>query len=309
MIATVTLNPSLDKTVTVDKLVLEEANRWTSMRRDPGGKGINVSRVVHELRGKTIAYGFIGGIDGEILKQLLAKQGVPFDFTSIKGEIRSNLIITNLGNKSQTRIDAPGPQILKSELGSLIGKLTHLEPKPNYLVLAGSVPPGVPDEIYKTLIDMANAQGIKTVLDSDEKWLKEGIKAKPKVIKPNVYEAGELLGTKLRDETAIIGAVKKLLAKGVEIVVISRAKDGMIVSDGNKMLKVTPPKVQVRSTVGAGDSAIAGLVLSLTRGDDIEEASRLAVAAGTAASLTPGTELCRRHDVERLLPLVKVRRL
>jgi 1-phosphofructokinase len=90
MIATVTLNPSLDKTVTVDKLVLEEANRWTSMRRDPGGKGINVSRVVHELRGKTIAYGFMGGIDGEILKQLLAKQGVPLDFTSIKGEIRSN---------------------------------------------------------------------------------------------------------------------------------------------------------------------------------------------------------------------------
>ena len=191
MIATVTLNPSLDKTVTVDKLVLEEANRWTSMRRDPGGKGINVSRVVHELRGRTIAYGFMGGIDGEIIKQLLSKQGVPFDFTSIKGEIRSNLIITNLGNKSQTRIDAPGPTILKSEMGSLIGKLTHLEPKPNYLVLAGSIPPGVPDDIYKTLIDTANKQGIKTVLDSDEKWLKEGIKAKPYVIKPNVHEAGE----------------------------------------------------------------------------------------------------------------------
>jgi len=309
MIATVTLNPSLDKTVTVDKLVLEEANRWTSMRRDPGGKGINVSRVVHELRGKTIAYGFMGGIDGDILKQLLTKQGVTFDFTSIKGEIRNNLIITNLGNNSQTRIDAPGPIILKSELGSLLGKLTHLEPKPNYLVLAGSVPPGIPEDIYKTLIDTANKQGIKTVLDSDENWLKEGIKAKPHVIKPNVYEAGELLGTKLRDEASIIAAVKKLMAKGIEIVVISRAKDGMIISDGNKMLKITPPKVQVRSTVGAGDSAVAGLVLSLTRGDDIEEASRLAVAAGTAASLTPGTELCRRHDVERLLPLVKVRRL
>jgi 6-phosphofructokinase 2 len=309
MIATVTLNPSLDKTVTVERLVLEEANRWTSMRRDPGGKGINVSRVVHELRGKTIAYGFMGGIDGNILKQLLQQQGVPFDFTTIKGDIRSNLIITNLGNNSQTRIDAPGPTISKSELGSLIGKITHLEPKPDYLVLAGSVPPGIPDDIYKKLIDAANEQGIKTVLDSDERWLKEGIKAKPALIKPNVYEAGELLGTKLKDEPAIVKAVKKLLAKGIEIVAISRGKDGLIISDGNKMLKVISPKVQVRSTVGAGDSTVAALVLSLTRGDDIAEASRLAVAAGTATTLTPGTELCRRRDVEKLLPQVKIKRL
>src|SRR4030066_2275989 len=109
MIATVTLNPSLDKIVTVEELVIDEANRWTSFRRDPGGKGINVSRVIHELRGKTIAYGFIGGVDGDILKQLLQQQGVPFDFTPIKGEIRSNLIITNLQTRRQTRIDAPGP--------------------------------------------------------------------------------------------------------------------------------------------------------------------------------------------------------
>ncbi|MBM4453242.1 MAG: 1-phosphofructokinase [Chloroflexi bacterium] len=309
MIATVTLNPSLDKTVTVERLVLEEANRWTSMRRDPGGKGINVSRVVHELRGKTIAYGFVGGIDGDILKQLLQQQGVPFDFTTIKGDIRSNLIITNLSNNSQTRIDAPGPTISKSELGSLTGKITYLEPKPDYLVLAGSVPPGVPDDIYTKLIEAAKKQGIKTVLDSDEEWLKEGIKAKPTLIKPNVYEAGVLLGTKLQDETAIVKAVKRLLAKGIEIVAISRGKEGLIISDGNKILKVTTPKVQVRSTVGAGDSTVAALVLSLTRGDDISEASRLAVAAGTAATLTPGTELCRRRDVEKLLPQVKVKKL
>jgi 6-phosphofructokinase 2 len=309
MIATVTLNPSLDKTVIVEELVVDEANRWTSLRRDPGGKGINVSRVIHELGGETIAYGFIGGIDGETLKHLLQQQEVHFDFTPIKGEIRSNFIITDLKTRRQTRIDAPGPSISRDELGKLIDKITRIKPKPDFLVLAGSVPPGVPDDIYRQLIEKAKKSGIKTVLDSDNKWLKEGIKAKPNVIKPNVHEAEELLEVHLRDEVAIIEAVKALITKGIEVAAISRGKDGLIVATKEKTLKVTSPQVEVRSTVGAGDSAIAGLVLKLSQGHGIEEASHWAAAAGTAATLTPGTELCRREDIEKLLPQVKVERL
>jgi 6-phosphofructokinase 2 len=309
MIATVTLNPSLDKTVTVEGLVIDEANRWTSLRRDPGGKGINVSRVLHELGNETIAYGFIGGIDGQILEHLLGEQGVPHDFTPINGQIRSNFIITNLKTRRQTRIDAPGPHVSRDELEDLVGKLTHIKPKPDFLVLAGSVPPGVPDDIYTQLIEEAKKHGVKTVLDSDDEWLKEGIKAKPNVIKPNVHETEELLGEKLRDEAAIIQALRTLVTQGIEVVAISRGKDGLIVANGGKILKVIPPQVEIRSTVGAGDSAVAGLVLKLSQGDGIEEACRLAVAAGTAATLTPGTELCRRQDVERLLPQVKVENL
>ncbi|MCK4331569.1 MAG: 1-phosphofructokinase [Dehalococcoidia bacterium] len=309
MIATVTLNPSLDKTVTVEGLVVDEANRWTSLRRDPGGKGINVSRVLHELGNETIAYGFIGGIDGQILEHLLGEQGVPYDFTSINGQIRSNFIITNLKTRRQTRIDAPGPHVSRNELENLVGKLTHIKPKPDFLVLAGSVPPGVPDDIYRQIIEVAKKHGVKTVLDSDDEWLKEGIKAKPNVIKPNVHETEELLGEKLRDEAAIIQALRTLVTQGIEVVAISRGKDGLIVANGGKILKVIPPQVEIRSTVGAGDSAVAGLVLKLSQGDGIEEACRLAVAAGTAATLTPGTELCRRQDVERLLPQVKVENL
>ena len=309
MIATVTLNPSLDKTVTVEGLVVDEANRWTSLRRDPGGKGINVSRVLHELGNETIAYGFIGGIDGQILEHLLEQQGVPCDFTSIEGQIRSNFIITNLKTRRQTRIDAPGPHVSRDELEDLVGKLTHIKPKPDFLVLAGSVPPGVPDDIYRQLIEEAKKHGVKTVLDSDDEWLKDGIKAKPNVIKPNVHETEELLGEKLGDEAAIIQALRTLVTQGIEVVAISRGKDGLIVANGGKILKVIPPQVEIRSTVGAGDSAVAGLVLKLSQGDGIEEACRLAVAAGTAATLTPGTELCRRQDVERLLPQVKVENL
>ena len=309
MIATVTLNPSLDNTVTVEGLIIDEANRWTSLRRDPGGKGINVSRVLHELGDEAIAYGFIGGIDGDILERLLKKQGVPYDFTPIKEETRGNLIITDLKTRRQTRIDAPGPHISTDELEKLIDKITHLEPKPDFLVMAGSVPPGVPDDIYRDLINEVKKQGIKTILDSDDEWLKEGIKARPNVIKPNVHEAEELLGQKLRDEAAIAQAVKTLVSQGIDIVAISQGKNGLIISDGDKILSVIPPQVEVSSTVGAGDSAIAGLVLRLSQGDGIEEAARLAVAAGTAAALTPGTELCRREDVERLLPQVRIEKL
>jgi len=309
MIATVTLNPSLDKTVTVEGLMVEEANRWTSLRRDPGGKGINVSRVVHELEGQTIAYGFIGGIDGRILEDLLQQQAVPYDFTPIRGAIRSNLIITDLKTHRQTRIDAPGPHVSGNELEELAHKITHIQPKPHFLVLAGSVPPGLPDNIYARLIEEAKKRGVKTVLDSDDEWLKEGVKAKPTVIKPNVHEAEELLGVKLRDEAAIVEAVKTLVAQGIDVVAISRAKDGLIIANEDKLLKVIPPQVEISSTVGAGDSTIAGLVLRLSQGDGFEEACRLAVAAGTAAVLTPGTELCRREDVERLLPQVEVERL
>ncbi len=309
MIATVTLNPSLDKIVTVEELVIDEANRWTSLRLDPGGKGVNVSRVIHELGGDTVAYGFMGGIDGETLKHLLKQQEVPFDFTSIKGDIRSNFIISDLETHRQTRIDAPGPRIMRHELQKLIQKVTHIHPKPDFIVFAGSVPPGIPADIYRQLIDRAKNSGIKTVLDSDDAWLKEGIEAKPNVIKPNVHEAEELLGTELRDEAAIVEAVKTLVKRGIEIATISRSKHGLIVANGEKVLKATPPKVEIRSTVGAGDSAIAGLVLKLSQGHGIDEASRWAVAAGTAATLTPGTELCRREDVERLLPQVKIERL
>jgi 6-phosphofructokinase 2 len=309
MIATVTLNPSLDKIVTVEELVMDEANRWTSLRRDPGGKGINVSRVIHELGGKTVAYGFIGGIDGETLKHLLQQQGVPFDFTPINGEIRSNFIITDLGTCHQTRIDAPGPHIMRHELQKLVQKVKHISPKPDFLVFAGSVPPAVPADIYRQLIEAAKNNGIKTVLDSDNKWLKEGIKAKPNVIKPNVHEAEELLDKHLRSETAIVKALKLLIDRGIEVAVISRGKEGLIAANGEKVIKAIPPQVDVRSTVGAGDSTIAGLVLKLNEGLGIDEYCRWAVAAGTAAALTPGTELCRREDVERLLSKVKIKRL
>jgi 6-phosphofructokinase 2 len=147
------------------------------------------------------------------------------------------------------------------------------------------------------------------VLDSADLWLQEGIQAKPDIIKPNVREAQTAIGKELHTEEDIIGAVKALISGGIGIAAISRGREGMIIGDKNSLFKVVPPEVEVRSTVGAGDSTVAGLVLKLSQGGSLEEASRLAVAAGTAATLTSGTELCHKEDVEKLLPQVTVERL
>ena len=309
MIATVTLNPSLDRHVAVENLVLDDTNRWVSFKREPGGKGINVSRVVKELGGDTIAYGFVGGFAGRAIRTILKQQNVPCDFTPIRAEIRSNFIITDLKTHCQTRISAPGPKVSPGELKKLVDKVTSIKPRPHYIVLAGSVPPGVPYYIYRDLIQKMKGLGITTVLDSADLWLQEGIKARPDVVKPNVREAQTAMGMDLSTEEDIIYAVKTFISGGIGIAAISCGREGMIIGDKDAVYKVVPPNVEVMSTVGAGDSSVAGLVSMLSKGGSLEEASRFAVAAGTAATLTPGTELCHMRDVERLLPMITVERL
>ncbi len=309
MIATITLNPALDEYIMVQGLKVEEANRWVKRQRYAGGKGIDVSRAIHEMGGRTTAYGFIGGPNGRTLEILLDKEGVPFSFTPVEEETRTNFIITDTKTGQQTRIDAPGPRISKSELERFLRKLRKIRPSPDLLVASGSAPPGVPDSIYYDIVAGCQGYKIRTILDTSNQWLEEGLKAKPYLIKPNVHEAETVLGRKITFEEDIIEAALDLVQMGIEIVVISRGKDGIIAATKKSLIKAVPPKVKVRSTVGAGDCTVAGLALKLAYGKPLIEACRLAVAMGTAAVLTPGTELCHRTDVEVLLPQIKVQEI
>jgi len=306
MIATVTLNPSLDRRITVDGLKTDESNRWTGLHLYAGGKGIDVSRAIHEMGGQTIAYGFIGGHEGRTLEILLDEEGVPFSFTPIRQETRTNFIVLDTRTSRQTIINAPGPRISKRELDRLLKKLRRIYPTPELMVASGSVPPGVPVDIYYTIVVEAKNRRIRTILDSAGQWLEEGTKAKPYLIKPNVREAEELLKTELLTEEAIVKAALTLVEMGIEIAVISRGKDGVIAASKKGIFKAVPPQVKVRSAIGAGDCAVAGFALKLAQGEPLIEACRLAVAMGTAAVLTPGTELCHRSDVEKLLPQIEV---
>jgi len=306
VIATITLNPCLDRIITVHGLKLDEVNRWASSHVYAGGKSIDVSRAIHEMGGRTLAYGFIGGPAGRTVEILLDEEGVPFSFTPIQQETRINYIITDTKTRRQTRIDAPGPHISKRELERFYSKMRQIYPRPDLLVVGGSVPPRVPTNIYYDIIMEARGYGVRTILDSGGWWLEEGIKAKPYLIKPNVHEAEELLKIELPTEEAIIKAALNLVEMGVEIAVISRGKDGIIAATKEQIVKAVPPPVKVESVVGAGDCTIAGLALKLADGEPLVEACRLAVAMGTAAVLRPGAKLSRRADVEKLLPQIKV---
>jgi 6-phosphofructokinase 2 len=305
MLATITLNPCLDEHITVNGLVIEEANRWSKLYRYAAGKGIDVSRAIHKMGGQTIAYGFIGGSKGRIVEILLDEEGVPFSFTPIEQETRTNFIITDTKTGKQTRIDAPGPRISKKELERFRRKIRLSPFKLELIVAAGSIPPGIPKNMYYDLVTEAKASKVRAIVDTEGQWLEEAIKAKPYLIKPNVHEAGELLKMKLDTEETIIKAALSLVQLGIKIAVISRGKDGLIAATKERICKAIPPPVKVKSAVGAGDSTLAGLALKLAKEEPLLEACRLAVAMGTAAVLTPGTELCHRTDVEKLLPQIK----
>jgi 6-phosphofructokinase 2 len=309
LIVTITLNPSLDQHITVDGLVLDGTNRWSRLHRYAGGKGIDVSRAIHEMGGRTIAYGFIGGPVGRAVEILLDEEEVPFSFTPIERETRTNFIITDSKTGRQTRIDAPGPRISRDEFERFQRKMRRIRPSPDLIVMGGSLPPGIPNDVYYSIIMEAKTFGVRTILDSDGQWLAEGIKAKPYLVKPNVREAEELLGRELPTEDAIIKGALDIVDMGVEIAVISRGGEGVIAATNNEVLKAVPPEVKVKSAVGAGDCTIAGLAIKLANEESLSKACRLAVALGTAAVLTPGTELARREDVEALLPRVKVKKI
>jgi 6-phosphofructokinase 2 len=210
MIATITLNPCLDRIITVHGLILDEANRWTKLSVSAGGKGIDVSRAIYEMGGKSTAYGFIGGTAGRTVEILLDEQGVPYNFTPIEQETRTNFIITDTRANRQTRIDAPGPRISKREFERFHLKIKRISPKPELITAGGSVPPGLPTNIYYDIIMEARELGVKAILDSDGHWLAEGIKAKPYLIKPNVREAQGLLNTVLTTESDIVEAALAL---------------------------------------------------------------------------------------------------
>ncbi|MFH1995567.1 MAG: 1-phosphofructokinase [Candidatus Omnitrophota bacterium] len=306
MIYTVTINPSIDKHITIAKLIKDDAIRAKSMRRDPGGKGINVSRVVSELKSKTRAFAIIGGCAGYMMRDLLENNKIDFNVIETIGETRINVIITDLSDRTQTRISTEGPKVNSGTIDNFVALLDKADPRPSFWVLGGSLPPGAPKDTYKTIIEHLRKRGEKCALDADGEALHLGIEAVPFMIKPNEYELERLIGKPIGNDNEIAKAATELCDSGIEIVIVSLGKKGAVVATKDQAFKLESPSVEAKSKVGAGDSLIGGLLTALEKGWDIEKAARYGVAAGTAAVLTEGTRLCLREDVERLFGLIKV---
>ncbi len=308
-IITVTLNPTIDITYLVNELVFDDTNRAMKVLKDPGGKGIDVSRVIKELGGHSKAFVLLGGYTGYEIKDRLKKIGLNLEVINIKGETRTNVIIEDAYTHDQLRINAPGPEISEEEREWFLKKIMSLKPQEGYLVLSGSIPRGFSPDIYRVLIEEFNRKGFKCILDADGEPLKEGVKAKPFMIKPNTYELERLLEVKIKKIDDYIKAGEKLLSDGIEIVIMSMGAKGAILATKEGFYRATPPRVAVQSTVGAGDSLVGAFVYKYSQKQDPVDAFKWGVAAGTATALTPGTQLCSKKDVENLYKRIRLKKI
>ena len=314
MILTVTMNPALDRTIIVDSLKLGSNNRVKGIDFDPGGKGINVSRVVQRLGEETLALGLAGGENGELIKILLKKESVKTDFVEIGNPTRENVSILDLKGRMDTNFLQKGGRVLKKELKKLEKKIVSLIPQVSIVILAGSVPPGISTHIYKDLISLIRQENpsLKIILDTSGTALIEALKAKPFMIKPNHVEVMEILGLKISNEKNFVKALVRFSKIGIEMPIISMGSQGAMGMYEGEVLKSIPPEVKRLSTVGSGDSMVAGLAIALlkyNKGDALRNGLRLGTACGAATAMTPGTDLCLKEDVKRLVDKVKIKKL
>jgi 1-phosphofructokinase family hexose kinase len=306
MIVTFTPNPAVDQTLFVTGLKFGEVNRARESELSPAGKGINVSRVAHRLGWPTMAFGFLAGDIGDVAQNALDAEGVQSHFARVPGQTRINVSIADEASGACTSVSCPGPTVTAEHLAELEGMLRFWLQATKVLVLAGSLPAGVPDDTYARIIDTASRQGVCTVLDADGEPLRLGVEATPYLIKPNRAEAERLLGRPLPDLEAVADGARELSARGIGVVVISMGADGAVCVEGGRARRAVSPKVEVRSTVGSGDSLVAGLCVGIARGDGIVEGLRLGTAAGAATAMTPGTELGSAEEIAALVAQVQV---
>lgn len=317
-ILTLTMNPVIDKTCSVDHVVPERKLRCGPPQYRPGGGGINVSRAIKNLGGESVAFYPVGGMAGQLFQNLLLREGIQHYPVFIQGMTRESLGVSEESTGQQFQFGMPGPTLSEEEWQRCLRALSLINPKPDYIVASGSLPPGVPDDFYARVAKIANDQGSHLVLDTSGEPLRRAVDAGVHMVKVNMREAWELLGFDQKYEFQLEEAAADIVERcKCEAVIISLGAAGALGVTKEGYQRVRAPAVPVVSVIGAGDSMVAGLVLSLARGQSVRDALRFGVAAGTAAVMTPPTELCRREDTERLFertvvevcsPYVAVRR-
>jgi 6-phosphofructokinase 2 len=296
MIYTVTLNPSIDRVMDVEELIYDDVNRIVEERSKAGGKGIDVSRGIKGLGGQSVALGFIGGYKGMELEGELIDEGVVCDFTSIGDSTRTNIIIYQRKKKLQTLLSTAAPEVRSHEMVALFNKIKEI-PKGSFVVISGSMPRGVNESFCAQLVTTLKEKGVKVVIDADEDVLRRAVDAGPYLMKPNIHEFGRLVERNLSEVEEVVEHAKPY-GEQMAYVVVSMGPKGAVGICSEGIFHMIPPKVKVRSSVGAGDSLVAGVVYTLNNGGSFEEALKLGVACGTASTLNPGTNLYTREDVQ-----------
>ncbi|WP_129691003.1 1-phosphofructokinase [Gottfriedia acidiceleris] len=300
MIYTVTLNPSIDYIVEVDDIGLGKINRMKRENKFPGGKGINVSRVLKRLDVESIALGFVGGFTGDFIKNVLENEKVTSDFVQVEGDSRINI---KLKSQLETEINGQGPAISEEKLDQFFYKLKQIK-KGDYVVLAGNIPNTLPSDLYEQLTLWGQENGIHIIVDASGKVLLDVVKHRPFFIKPNHHELGDLFDVKITSIEQAIPYGKKLVEMGAQNVGISFAGDGAILITESSVYVSNVPKGEVINSVGAGDSLVAGFVGTYVKTNNIETAFKVGVASGSATAFSE--DLTKREKIEELLNQVKI---
>ena len=308
MILTLTVNPAIDRNLTVDRLAFEDRAYILSSSESPGGRGINAACVIHAFGGKTTAIVPAGGSSGARFTEFMQGCGFPVVVVPIRNKVRTNLTITDRHGLT-VKLNEPGPRLEKSEVAKIEKTVrAHLD-KANWLMLCGSLPPGVPSSFYAALIHEAHKRGVRTLLDTDGDALLEGVEAKPTVATPNQQEAERLLNTALLTRTHYLGAAERIRKMGAEAALLSLGSRGAIGSFPDATVEVLTPRVEAVSPIGAGDALAAAFLWAMEGKSDYADALRWGVAAGTASARLPGMKFASLDETREIYAHVEVRRL
>jgi 1-phosphofructokinase len=303
MIYTCTITPSLDYTTYLPELRLGELNRTSDVYYYPGGKGINVSRVLGRLGTKSIALGYIGGFTGQYITDFLKEEGILTDFIRTEDITRINVKVKAA---EESELNGPGPSINELQQQELLEKVQAMT-SGDWFVLAGSLTDTIPSSFFEELAAICEKNNVKFVLDTSGSALIDLIHTKPFLVKPNIEELGELFNTVISTKEEAFHYARKLVGKGIQHVVVSMGGEGALLVTKDLALLAEAPKGQVVNTVGAGDSLVAGFLASFTKNENATEAFRYGVASGSATAFS--SDLCEKNDVDQLLKQITIRSL
>ncbi|MEK3990797.1 1-phosphofructokinase [Robertmurraya sp. FSL R5-0851] len=300
MIYTVTLNPSLDYIVEVEDLTLGDLNRTKNESKFPGGKGINVSRLLKRMGVPSKALGFVGGFTGLYIKNYLQMENIETKFVEVHEDTRINV---KLKSTSETEVNAKGPNITEADFKKLQDQISQLTSE-DTLVLAGSIPSSMESSTYEKLVSICNLNQTKFVVDAEGELLKKVLPYKPFLIKPNHHELGELFDTSFTTAEQVVPYARKLVEMGAENVIVSLAGEGAVLVNSEVAFLSNVPKGEVKSSVGAGDSMVAGFLARYEETKEIDEAFRYSVASGSATAFSIG--LATKEKIETLYTNVNI---
>jgi tagatose 6-phosphate kinase len=300
MITTVTLNAAIDKTYYLESFKIGQVSRVKTMRSVAGGKGINVARVIQQLGCASFIIGFAGGNNGQFIRSALELQSLPHELIEVSGESRINLNIID-ETRTSTEILETGPFIEKHQMTKFLEVLKNTAKRSKVVVLSGSLPPGVPVRFYKTLIEICQQEGALAILDTSGEALKEALKAKPFMIKPNEDELKTITGQEISTEDELLDMVKGIMEQGIVCVAVSLGAKGSIVGYKGQLYRVHTPVIEAVNPVGSGDSYTAGFAIGLEKGLAIETCLLMATAAGAANAVSEEAGNVNKDNYERFL--------